>query len=157
MLCFMAGFILPLVAVLVWALTHDVSGIWWQARPDPAHAAAMLVGLPVVTAWICLELVDRVRPRRAFDGRSKACLARTLCGCTASIASAVLATLTVVAFEERVPDEVVIAGSTMLATLSCVLMMKRKKRGHCVLCGYDLRASQQTAICPECGGLATMG
>jgi uncharacterized paraquat-inducible protein A len=30
---------------------------------------------------------------------------------------------------------------------------RRRKAGCCIHCGYDLRASKQSATCPECGAL----
>lgn len=157
MLCFLAGFIIPLLGLLAWAITHDVTGIWWEAKPDPLHAVALLIGLPLVTSWLSLELVARVRPRRAFDGRSKSNFRRLICGLSASLVTILFTTLTLVLLETEVPDEVVITGSTALATIGCALLLKRKKKGHCIRCGYDLRDSQHSAICPECGSRATAG
>lgn len=37
----------------------------------------------------------------------------------------------------------------MFCVLGALRRMRRRYRGHCVLCGYDLRASPER--CPECG------
>lgn len=51
---------------------------------------------------------------------------------------------------ERVPDAVVPAAVSFPPALFAVWFMPRRRPGHCIRCGYDIRYSLDSGRCPEC-------
>jgi hypothetical protein len=52
----------------------------------------------------------------------------------------------------------IVFGSFWLLPLivpRCLTRWNRRRRGHCIDCGYDLRAASERTVCPECGSLAS--
>jgi hypothetical protein len=156
-LCFVAGYgvvfaVLCAVAVYTEAAAaqrglFETSGGRWMLL------AALLLALPVGTAWLTLELAGRVRPRRWFDHRVRRPLPLALLGFGSGVIAAAECTLLLAWGEELVPAWLIIAVCTVLAVGAAFMCIPAVRRGHCIHCGYDLTDGGLDGRCTECGSL----
>jgi hypothetical protein len=151
MLRFLASFAAVFTGLFLWGYLAENDWQRYQER-GAAWLAALLVGVPVVCAWFVAEVIERSRPRRAFDARVRRGWTLVFAGLVAGLFSALLATPTIVLLEDKAPDGALLAAASGVGSLCVLLGLGRKRRGECVHCGYDLSATPDPR-CPECGAM----
>jgi hypothetical protein len=151
MLRFLLAFASVYVSLWVWAVYAD-SDPFGFGRVGAGRLAAILVGVPCVTAWGAAELLERIRPRRVFDARVRRSWTRILAGFGAGLLSVVLVTPMIVWLDDKAPDGMLLAAASALGTACVLFLLRRKRRGECVHCGYDLSAAPEPR-CSECGAM----
>lgn len=139
------------------AITVGVSLGYALPGPDPAafDAAVLLAAvLPLVASWLVADVLDRLRPRLAFDPRTPRPLTTTIAGLATGASGVVLGAALITFLEPWVHEGVLLAAGGALAPMPVVLLMaRRRRRDTCLGCGYDLSAS--SGQCPECGAVAS--
>lgn len=142
--------------LLVWALGLGLGVVWDSETPArsgdtaPGPAWALLF-FPPLAAWVVAEGVHLLSPRRLFDRRATAPVARALLGVITGVLGFIIAVAALPLVENTLPDAVTLAAASALGTAVPVLALARTRRGHCALCGYDLRGLPRMDQCPECG------
>ncbi|MCC6660017.1 MAG: hypothetical protein IT437_03935 [Phycisphaerales bacterium] len=165
MLRYVTSFGAVWVGMFAWALLDRRDWAWQTAAGGQwALVLVKLVGAPLVAAWFTLDLLERRRPRLAFDARVRS-RAPWVMGLLAGAASVLLAAATLalaqsglvnVTIDADVLDLAAVGPATAAAVWLSLLPLRRLRPGSCMACGYDLSGSP-TATCPECGGVATAG
>jgi len=139
-------------AVLVWvSMGHQLS--WYDA---PSYEAGVLFAavLPMAASWLGADVLDRLRPRLAFDPRTRRRVRTVVAGLVTGVLGVVMGAAAVMLLEPWVPEAVLLAGGGLLAPVAVVpWMARRRRRDTCLRCGYDLSASR--GVCPECGATAS--
>ena len=119
--------------------------------------AAIILALtvvPLVTAWLTMDLLHRLRPRRWFrhgvQRRARLLLLGLATGCVGALGI----TIGLVLLDSLVPTSVLTAGTTALVCAAVFPLIPKLRQGHCAECGYDLRGGLAEGRCPECGAWA---
>lgn len=123
----------------------------WQG-PGELVLATLLV--PGAVAWGTLELLAQWRPRRLFQGRRRATAGLLGLGVVAGGVATALSGIAIGWLHAWIDDVVLIAMTECLAVGAAVLALPRAHGGHCVYCGFDVRAVGPGGACPECGAHA---
>lgn len=146
---FVLGFAIP------WVVLTTLTSLWaWPFASAHAMNGTMIVvklfGVPVGAAWLAYELVQAVRPSRAFDPRRRRYVSRIVRG----VAVGLLAVgAVIVAFAANAPGErdVLIVGlASAGSVLLSLLCMRRVRKDRCVICDYSTLGLSGPR-CPECG------
>gem|GEM_PF-4793722 len=137
---------------LVWAACM-VSGLLWPQSELTRHAALAIVSLPVGVAWLVMECVHAMTPRRLFDHRRRATFARFTHGVFVGLLGVLFSLLFLPLVDEWSPDAITLAFASAAASLLCTLPREHITVGHCPLCNYDLATLAPGTPCPECGSL----
>jgi len=155
MIPFVAGYAVVFGLLLAVALaTRGTSpSVFWYEAPTPGELVASLFVLPVATAWIALDALHRVRPRRWLDVRVRRRARLLTAGAGSSLLAIVCTTVGLVWAEEYAPAWSIMPGCAALATCATFLLMPRVRAGRCIQCGYDVRDGGAAGRCPECGTL----
>lgn len=167
MIAFLSGFAAVFGGLIAWMLraNPDLRGSDWLFEAAYgeslgwriAFVAATLLGAPLAGAWIGMEIVTRLRPVRAMDHRVRRGGSLAAAGVAAGLLSVAGSALLLPFSDAWVPDAVVTGGlSTVFAALA-LLPFARRRVGHCIHCGYDLRGGALRATCPECGAVGSAG
>src|ERR1041384_6356368 len=91
MLKFLASYVVVFGALYAWGYTSESAWLRYEER-GAAWLAALLVGEPTLCAWVVAEVVDRARPRRAFDARVRRPWTLVFAGLAAAVLGVLLAT-----------------------------------------------------------------
>ncbi|MFG0328359.1 MAG: hypothetical protein ACF8PN_00535 [Phycisphaerales bacterium] len=166
---FAIGFTIPfaaLVGVTIWremlldALTTDYA-IWVaDGMYDRLDIGVMLVLLgvaPPLTAITAASLVHLVCPLRMCDRRRPGVATRVGAGALAGLVVIALTVVGLALAHEQVPDWLILITAATTGTVAVLIFCPRLRRGHCLVCDYDLHACVGTNRCPECGAIASMG
>jgi hypothetical protein len=154
MLRFLLSFTAVFGALFAWGSTAESGRLKLQEH-GTLWLAAVLIGLPVACAWGVAELIDKRRPRRAFDARAKRPWTLVFAGLASGVLSVVIAT-PLITLVDWTSDAVSISAAAMAGATVVLLVLSRKKAGECVHCGYDLTAGAEPR-CPECGAMYSAG
>lgn len=151
---FLIGLALAYTAagIAVWISMSRQLG-WYDA---PSHEAGALFSavLPMAASWLGTDVLDRLRPRLAFDPRTRRRRRTILAGLVTGTLGVVMGAAAVMLLEPWVPEAVLLAAGGLLAPIAVVpWMARRRRRDTCLKCGYDLSAS--AGVCPECGATAS--
>ncbi|MDX2118014.1 MAG: hypothetical protein SFY96_07525 [Planctomycetota bacterium] len=114
---------------IVWAACM-VSGLLWPQSELTRQAAIALVTLPVGVAWLMMECVHAVTPRRLFDRRRHAAFARLLHGTFVGTLGVLLSLLFLPLVDEWSPDAITLGFASAAAALICTLPRGRIAAGH---------------------------
>lgn len=139
---------------IVWAVCM-VSGLLWPQSELSRQAAIALVTLPVGVAWLMMECVHAMTPRRLFDRRRHAAFARLLHGSFIGLLGVLLSLLFLPLVDEWAPDAITLGFASAAAALICTLPRGRIAAGHCPHCDYDIATLAPGTPCPECGNSTT--
>lgn len=119
--------------------------------------AAVILALtvvPIVSAWLTMDVLHRLRPRRWFrhgvQRRARLLLLGLATGCVGALGI----TTGLVLLESLVPTSVLTAGTTAIVCAAAFPLIPKLRQGHCAECGYDLRGGLAEGRCPECGAWA---
>jgi hypothetical protein len=162
MISFLGGIAATYSALLAWALVAQP--VWLRYELDGAWLwlALIIVIIPVCCAWVAAELVNLASPRRIFDRRLGRWRSRLFLGLIAGTLGVAIGAvvLALPGVDRAVPDAVPLGVAAVLATILTMLPLSRRRAGHCIYCGYDLRSSPGpgrpgSGMCPECGAAAT--
>ena len=153
MLKFLLSFAAVFTALFIWGWVAQAEWLRYQAR-GVLWLATLLIALPSGGAWLAMEVMERIRPRRAFDPRVKRPRTLVLAGVVSGLLGVVLATA-MITLVDKLSDAVALGAAAVLATTLVLLVLSRKRAGECVHCGYDLSAAQD-ARCTECGAMYSM-
>jgi hypothetical protein len=161
LISFMAGFTTVFAALTAWLVGANRGALWafevrdvgWWARF--VSLAAPLLAAPVAGAWIGAEIATWLRPARAMHHRVRRSKRLMAAGLGAGMLSVAGSAAAFPFSDEQVPEFVVTGGLSMIFALLVLLPFSRKRVGHCVHCGYDLRGGATRATCPECGAVGS--
>lgn len=158
MIRFLAGLSLVYATLFAWSLSAE-SGPVSSGALDPAPLAAVMIGAPALSAWAAAELANVVRPVRLFDRRIRRGRIKLALGLLAGTLGALLGAGLLPLLDEYLPDAAILGSAAAVAASATVLLLPRRRPGHCIFCGYDLRdgpSPGQTGAgrCPECGAAA---
>ncbi len=164
---FLAGIESVWAILFVWVCieqARDPSAIHPFSEPDPARMLALLLMLPLITAWLSTEAICALRHPRLFDRRAAVSpVRRAVLGLIFSVASVAMFILfTACQPETQFPDAVNVIFSAAAPTLALGLLLRRNQPNHCVVCEYDTRhlpfaAEPRPRRCPECGAEIAAG
>ena len=109
-------------------------------------------GVPAACALAAAMLVQRLSPRRIFIAEARRGFASTGAGLLAAVLAVPLTSVVLVLLDSEVNDALLFGLSSFVASAGVLLVIGSKVRvGHCIRCNYDLRGSQTSERCPECG------
>lgn len=114
-----------------------------------------IVLIPLGVAWMCLELIHFVSPRRLLSPRRPGIACRLMHGIGLAAGWMLAQTLGLWLLGPFVPDWGISAISAVVVTPALGMSRSRCQPGHCIACAYDLRQTRIGDPCPECGGHAT--
>jgi hypothetical protein len=154
MLRFLFSFLAVWIAMFLWA-ELGVTDPFMPAGVSGGWLAALLVGIPCVSACAVAELLERVRPRRVFDARVHRSWTLIFAGVVAGVLSVLFATPMIVWLDSRASDGWLLAAASALGAACVLLLLRRKRRGECVHCGYDLSGAPEPR-CAECGAMYSL-
>lgn len=155
MIFFTAGFtsiFAILIGIALWLLPTELF-------LSNQHTSALLlrgVLAPALAAWMTAEAINLLRPRRLFDRRLRRIAAPTIAGFIAGFIGAAIGSFALVLVDEPLHEALILVAASVVGSILVLLPMRRVRAGHCIHCGYDLRAqpgpgSPGCGICPECG------
>lgn len=157
MMPFVAGYALVFGALSTVAIVagNSASGslLFWTDPLDWRDIVVKLFLLPMLTAWLALDALNRMRPRRWLDFRVTARVRLFAFGTGSAAFSAALLTLALIWLEDYTPAWVLAPTCVTLATAFAFVAMPARRPGRCVHCGYDLRDGGLDGRCTECGSL----
>ncbi|HYD01919.1 MAG TPA: hypothetical protein VEB22_11895 [Phycisphaerales bacterium] len=127
---------------------------WWEVHPTLWSATLTLGLVPLFSAWAAAEVMRIVRsPKVLSEGSGMS--RRLLAGLTAGLVSSATGALAVVTLEPNGGGRawLLMGASAFASTIAVLAFAKRRKRGHCRRCDYDLAGVTPAARgrCPECG------
>lgn len=148
-----AGYIFVQTTVVVIALIA-ASRVAFLTLPWPGVVFTLLAA-PCLTAWVVAEIVHAARPRALLVGRRRATFRLLIRGMIAAVASTLLASVGLAFAERWLADLVIVTCATVATMTVAVLTLSRRRAGHCVYCGYDLRGATTDggSVCVECGAV----
>lgn len=147
---------LVLGSMLIWMAGLAIGHVWnWESAAatgeDGGSVAWLLIAFPPLAVWLTAEFINAVTPRRLFDRRTVAPVRRATVGALAGVIGFTIAVLALPLTERHASDWATLAGASAIGTFVTVVFLPRVRRGHCVVCGYDLRTLPSMERCPECG------
>lgn len=149
---------LVLGTLLIWGAGLALGHVWdWEvagaskAGEVAGNPAWMMVIFPPLAAWLTVELINLVTPRRLFDRRTVAPVRRAVLGVMGGVIGFVLAVAFLPILEPFMPDWGVLSASSAVGMMLPAVLLPRVHRGHCVHCDYDLTTLPSMEQCPECG------
>ncbi len=168
MLVYVIGTAIPWLGLFGWMWYAEWQGerywiesVWSMPRLeyyDVPWILALMVLLPLVSAWSGMELMRLWRRPRLFDRRVGGWFGRRFAlGLLAGLVSVALFGLaTTYQPETRLPDVVNVLSSALVPTAGLALLLRRIKTGCCIVCDYDTRhlpfpQTPGVRRCPECG------
>lgn len=110
--------------------------------------------VPTLGAWVAVEGLNFISPRRVLDRRLSMPLKRIALGVAAGMLGSVAGVLGMAALDATVmPDAAIMGLASALAALATLVPMERSRRGVCVQCGYSQAGATPGArgVCAECG------
>ena len=157
MFWFVLGYGMVFSALCVAAMADEIDLRQMDVFGQPAGYVALgtyavvLVSTPLITAWLTMDLLHRIRPRRWFDHRVRRRARLVAIGLGAGGVAAIGSTLGLVLLESAVPAWTLTAGVTVAVCGAAFFLLPAVRPAHCVECGYDLRDGVAAGRCPECG------
>jgi hypothetical protein len=155
MRCFLLGALAVYATLAAWAAwdVHATFSTPWSER-QPFVTVLLCVGvLPLAGAWAGAELARAIR-RPALFARRAGRSAKFALGLT----GAALSTVPMIAAMAwaTMSDATITAASAGAFGFLVVLPLRRRRRGACRGCGYDLSSMPAPSqpgfgLCPECG------
>lgn len=147
---YLAGVGAPALAAFVVATWRD--RLYFEQNPFQAMALLLtLVVVPIACAWFMAEIVEFVRPRRAFAPNGKRSrIAPLVLGLVVGLLTIGSTALLLPALKGAVHDVVVTGGCASILSAIAIFVLPRNRPGRCTACGYDL-GGLTSGTCPECG------
>jgi hypothetical protein len=151
----MMGVLTPYVALFAWGIWDGFPWLRYQ-RHDILGLAIVMLLIPACAAWAAAELIQCLTPRRFFDPRPRGGVRRFMLGLIAGVAGVGAGAAGLPLLDRFAPDALPLGGGSALAVAATMLLLSRRRAGHCVTCGYDLRGTPGpgqpgAGRCPECG------
>lgn len=143
-------------SLIVWICGWSLGLLWGRQEAskagdlvtDPSWA---LLVFPPLAAWLVVEIINLLGPRRLLDRRTVAPIRRASLGFTGGVIGFIVAVAFLPIVEKAVPDWVTLASASAIGTMIPAVLLPRTRKGHCVFCDYDLRTLPSMERCPECG------
>lgn len=121
------------------------------SKPTSIALLMTIVVAPLIAATIGWEAFDRFTPRRVCRNAAST-KPRAAIGAGVALTSACVSAVALPFSEHSMHPMLVTGVATLFACAIVMVFLRRCRPGHCIACGYDLRATD-TSRCPECGGL----
>ena len=149
------GVLVSYAAAFCWGIGSGLPYLRYEQTSIWVLAMVMLL-TPACSAWAGAELVQAITPRRAFDRRVRARALKFFIGLCAGLIGLAAGALMLPVADRYLPDALIMGTTSALAAMTIVLLLKRKRPGHCIVCGYDQRGmpgpgQPGAGVCPECG------
>ncbi len=159
---FAGGFATVLLALAAWTAIANPYILRNAAMDDRPMlrllvVAATLIAAPLAGAWMGMEIMTRWRPVRAMDHRVRRARWLAVAGVVAGLLSVAGSAAAFPFLPDWLPEAVVTGGASVVFSALALLPFARRRVGHCIHCGYDLRGGALRATCPECGAVGSAG
>ncbi|MEK6703016.1 MAG: hypothetical protein AABZ53_12185 [Planctomycetota bacterium] len=143
-------------SLLVWVCGLSLGLFWdWQDAAKQGEEAFgptwALSNIPPLAAWLAVEIIHLISPRRLFDRRIVAPIGRVSLGIKGAVIGFIIAVVFLPIVENAMPDWLTLAAASAIGTMIPTVLLPRMHKGHCALCDYDLRTLPSMERCPECG------